>query len=283
MKIWWMDTYPGYMRLQFTNQDDFRKYTWNYFMGESLEESWEPQVMKDEGNGRASDCPGGCRGALYVSERVVQAVKELHVEHVEFLPITYSGTTYYIMNVLNVIDCIDGADSRLNDHVVPDYTDITFIRDAVADQHLFKAYSPGTRKVYNNRIFVSDALKNRIEQLNLVGFQFVEEWDSEFSWQEKETKYEAMVEEVDRSLIQTFDYKKAVYLVEKERMTVYSGKHAMKLDEKGRLASGTLLLDGTYDWFLPLYIPPIYLGLKWGIREERKSFLERLKERIAFR
>ncbi|AJS58556.1 hypothetical protein [Paenibacillus sp. IHBB 10380] len=81
---------------------------------------------------------------------------------------------------------------------------------------------------------------------SIVGCQLVEIWDSEFSWKEKEEKFETICNEVDNSLIKKFDFNKARKFVLKNKgEVVYSGK--------------------------------------WEIKETRKNMFSRLKEGIPFR
>ncbi|WP_426448515.1 hypothetical protein ACP26L_28420 [Paenibacillus sp. S-38] len=98
----------------------------------------------------------------------------------------------------------------------------------------------------------------------------MEIWDSALSWQEKEAQYESMVKEVDQSLLETFSFEKAMKSIEHNQgMVVYSGKWALKTNADKEMLLGELMRDGTYSWMNPLYIPPILLGLTWGLKEKR--------------
>jgi hypothetical protein len=104
-----------------------------------------------------------------------------------------------------------------------------------------------------------------IEINKLKGLDFSEVFDSEFTEekeQEQKRAYEAAVAAIEQNKGQEFSYDHA-----RERVNlgiaVASGKWKMQLDAKGRFLLGELILDLTYQWILPTYIPPILLGCLW--------------------
>jgi len=85
---------------------------------------------------------------------------------------------------------------------------------------------------------------------------------------------------VVRSLVETFDFSSAIKYIKKNKGKIaYSSRWALKTDERNETLLGNLHLDGTYSWTDPIYYPPIFLGLTWGIKEKR-SFFEKLKESL---
>ena len=83
------------------------------------------------------------------------------------------------MNVLNVVDCLDYEKSEFeysprNSNKIIGFKKFAFKFDKVIGHHIFKI--PETLRA---DIFISDELKQKIENSGLKGFKFIEMWDSE--------------------------------------------------------------------------------------------------------
>ncbi|NBC71889.1 hypothetical protein GT003_23070 [Paenibacillus sacheonensis] len=196
--------------------------------------------------------------------------------NVEFLPLKSKDGEFSILNVLNVLDCIDMSASKVKDTIstIYDIEGLALKADIVQGQDIYKVKLPEGNRILP-QIFVSDKLKLIIES-QLEGFQLIDLWDSEFSWQEQEAKFASMCQEVDASLQTTFNFDKAAKHVKKNSGVIaYSGKWAIRADENQDIWLGDLMLDGTYSWMNPIYYPPIILGLTWGIKEKKRSLFMR--------
>jgi hypothetical protein len=105
----------------------------------------------------------------------------------------------------------------------------------------------------------------------MMGLDFSEVFDSEFTEekeQEQKRAYEAAVAAIEENKGQEFSYDHARERVN-QGIAVGSGKWKMQLDGKGRFWLGELILDLTYQWIMPVYIPPILLSYLW--HEDEKS------------
>lgn len=288
MKVWLLDYHPANNTIEFSDYDDYTKVN-------NLLESRNPiicewstcKVQLNEKN-KPADILERFNGALVISRKVKDIFEQNNLENVEFLPLSSSTEVqYFIFRVLTIIDCIDPLNSKVTSYDsnnIASYDEycLSLVKETLQDQHIFRIKLP-QKDVLLPYIYISDELKELLDR-SIVGCQLVEIWDSELSWKEKEEKYETICNEVDKSLLKTFDFGKArKYVLKNKGKLAYSGKWAIKADENNRIWLGDLLLDGSYSWMIPVYYPPILLGLKWGVFERQKSIFSRLKNRIPFR
>ncbi|WP_336773344.1 imm11 family protein [Paenibacillus sp. MMO-58] len=274
MKIWLLDYHPSYNHFKISNMDDYERLTFN---GTPLSEQWKaPEVILHE-NGKPSDIMGCHKGALLINQRAKDVFETtIHTGEAEFLPLEIEGAAYYFMHVLNHVSCIDAENSlikRLNgSNIISEYTEYAFYEELVKPHNIMRVkFHEGDRVV--NYPFVSDHIHEAIINSELKGYQLIEIWDSAFSWQDKQKKFNAMVQQSNLERIKTFNYPTARKYVEKRKITAYSDRWAMRLDDHGRFQLGELLLDGTYSWIYPIFIPPVLLGQVWGIKEQDQSGL----------
>ncbi|TVX91925.1 imm11 family protein [Paenibacillus agilis] len=285
MKVWLLDSDPHYGRMEFVEWDDREKvYDW-VEEGKVLSEDWTPLAVKFDENGEPSDFLANINGALIVSSKTKEVLSQIPGLPIEFLPLQ-SDDSCYIMNVLTVLDCIDYDNSKkYQDTERVDQYSLSLYEEIVSEHDIFRMKAREGEQILGYS-YVSDRLKKLIED-KLVGWQLVEIWDSEFSWQQQEAQHEAMCKAVNDSLIVTFDFGKASKYVEKNKGALaYSGKWALRVDENNDTLLGRLLLDGTYEWSNPIYYPPIILYLTWGIKEKKEkkiSFVSMLKNLISFK
>ena len=282
MKVWWLDSHPVYNTVSFENWEDYEVAGELIRRVEPLTSKWEPYrvILKDKG--QPSDFLAEVRGGLIVSEKVRDVFSQLPELHVEFLPLQ-SIQPYYVMNILTVLEGVDLHRSKKSEHSSPrmtEYEAYAFREDVVCGQDIFRIrLQEGGEPL--REIFVSDRLYMLIEQ-HLTGYQLLEMWDSEFSWEQKEDQFNMLCEKVNKELVETFDFGKAIKYVKRNRGQVaYSGNWALKVDEDHEILLGNLEYDGSYTWIVPLYYPPIILGLIWGIKDKR-SIGDRLKDLVPF-
>lgn len=276
MKVYWLDYHPAFNTIHFNDSQDYEHTREIVKNGKQALQSWHPFSVSLEDNNKPSDFLNSIGGSLIVSARAKELLAAF-TDNIEFLPLS-SDFECYILNVHAVLDCIDAVNSKEKNF---GYAELAFFEDIVEGHDIFRVTLPDNDHILNE-IYVSEQLKEQIEQ-NLKGFQLIEVWDSNFSWKQKEEKFLAMCAEVDQSLAETFDFETAMKFVKNNKgKQSYSGKWSLKVDEDNEILLGQLQLDGTYSWVVPYYLPPIILGLIWGIKEKR-NLLSKLKDSIPFR
>lgn len=128
------------------------------------------------------DCPHLWSGgySLIVSERAKEIINKKYKEYIHFLPLIYTkqNQKFYVLNTLNIIDCIDYNKSELeklmNKYII-DVKKYVFNENAKKSP-IFKIYLDGVIKIST---FVNDEFKNLIEENGLKGFKFTEVFDFE--------------------------------------------------------------------------------------------------------
>lgn len=277
MRIWFLDHHPAFHCIDIQDYDDHERLT---FDGQPLSDRWVPPIVSSELKENPSDFLDCHNGALLLSLRAKELLeKHIHPDEAEFLPLEHEGELYYYMHVLNVVSCIDEENTPEERARNKEFE---FHENLAAPHHIMRVKGNKSNYVVPYP-FVSDYIHNIIIQSELQGYQMVESWDSTYSWKQKEADFQQMVQEVNRSLITTFTYEKAVNYVKQNNMTVYNGKWAMRLNKDGELLLGNLLLDGSYSWMIPMYIPPVLLYEVWGIKDpnRRASLGTRLRKYFA--
>ncbi|MGF7046897.1 hypothetical protein J2T13_001399 [Paenibacillus sp. DS2015] len=211
-------------------------------------------------------------GKPVISERVKEVIAPVVSNETEILPLIHDDLNLHVLNIINVLDCVDWerTDSRrYKDGSWADFNKLVFDLNRIPDNtYMFKIKEVATVTVY-----VTEAFKYLIESNNLKGLDFCEVYDSEFTEekeQEQKLAYEAALAAVDHNKGQEFSYEEAVDRVN-QGAAVASGKWKMQLDDKGRLWLGEIILDLSYQWIMPVYIPPVLLGFQW--HEVEKSVL----------
>lgn len=123
-------------------------------------------------DGNPGDFPSLYIGTPVFSKRAWLALQPLIGDSVEALPILYpDSTTYYTMNVLEIVDCLDVANSEISRNGVTGNVSwihrFSFKRDKLRGKHLFKI--PEAPSLF---VFVSDDFKRIVEEHNLRGLKF---------------------------------------------------------------------------------------------------------------
>lgn len=280
MKIYWLDYHPSFNRVDVEQHVDYEPMIQLLKSEGSVLNEWSPIPATYQDNERPSDFLGTIEGCLIVGARMKELLSDSN-ERFEFLPLECQFQCY-VLKVLSATDCIDVEQSKMKSsgyirNLFDICEEVAFLEEKVKGYDIFRIKPPGEEKAIN-QVFVSEEIKEKIEG-RLAGYQLLEIWDSNFSWQHKESQFKAMCREVDNALVETFDFGKAVKYIEKNKgKQAYSGEWSLKVNDKNETLLGRLQLDGTYSWINPIYYPPIILGLTWGITERNKSFVSRLKE-----
>lgn len=176
MKIWHLIAdVNNYESLTTLNQEDWEKLKLD---GKKLGNSWSPLAVSVIEESKKSDTPGLSSGAPVLSPRAISVLRELIGDVVEELPLVCSSSEYYIINVLDVVDCIDyeKAEFKRFEHSgrIMRFIKYAFKPECVKGKHIFKIIDELVR-----RPFVSDEFRNRVIESGLVGFKFELVWDSE--------------------------------------------------------------------------------------------------------
>ncbi|WP_138754386.1 imm11 family protein [Paenibacillus sinopodophylli] len=273
MKIWWLDYHPAYDTVDLEDYEEAMAIRERISGIASLSQEWTSFKAVLDRKNKHADIVGQFGGALTVTRRAMEVLSELPDLPVEFLPLNCPDGDYFVMNVLNGLDAVDPSNSkeyRTGSGRLSRYDELALRQDVVQGHDLFRIRMHEGDTVIPN-IYISDRLKAIVEA-NLEGYQLIEIWDSEFSWQEKEAKYNAMCKEVDNSLQLTFPFGKAIKFVQKNKgQLALSGKWALKAREDNEILLGSLNLDGTYAWINPAFYPPIILYMVWGVVEKPKK------------
>lgn len=285
MKVWLLDYDPFSNHIEFVDYEDKESISEFTSQAKKLQGSLKNCELKWKDNNRPADFLASISGALVISGKAKELFAQYPNLNIELLPLNPSMDCY-IINALTVLDCVNGEESLAEraggrpDGRVLRYKEMTLYEDLVKGHDMFriKMHEGGLIQPY---LYVSDQLKDWIEA-HLTGYQLIDIWDSEFSWQQQAAKYESMIREVDSCLAETFNFDKASKYVGRNIGSItYSGKWAMKMDSNKEIWIGSLTLDGTYEWNNSSFFPPVLVDLTWGIKEKR-TFSSRLRELNPF-
>ena len=138
----------------------------------------QPERLEPEKGLPLSDAPGFYSHIPVFSERAVLVLKKYIDNNAEILTARYNEKNYYIINVTNVLNCINFEESEYK--TFPDgkrimvFEKYAFIKEKVIDQDLFKV-----REETVKRPFVSDAFRESVINNRLTGFSFELVWECE--------------------------------------------------------------------------------------------------------
>lgn len=103
------------------------------------------------------------------SERALAAVSPLLGDRVEALPFAVEGQSLYLINVLDVVDCLDAEQSTICRNIATGHIEsvvrYTFHPERVAGHHLFRI--PQTAEL---EVLVSSAFRDAVRANELTGF-----------------------------------------------------------------------------------------------------------------
>ncbi|WP_228469066.1 suppressor of fused domain protein [Paenibacillus sp. JNUCC31] len=151
--------------------------------GNSLAKLWEEIDLRMHSEGESADIYSIASHLtdLVLKEHAADVLSDLLVDKVELLPVCYNNDKYYVVNVLNILDCIDLGNSIADKY--GGFDKVEFIEDKVTRQHIFKTlsydYQIQNDPIISVETYVSDEFKQRVEKLGLKGFYFRLAWSSE--------------------------------------------------------------------------------------------------------
>ncbi len=176
MKIWILDCDVNkYENLKW--REEFNLSVIQSFNGQKIN-NWNPIKVERMYNREFSNTPGFSPHIPVFDEKAKNALKNILNNKVEFLPLDCENNSFFAVNVINILDCID-----YNKSVYKTFSDrkrimrfikYSFIEKKINAQHIFKIIDEPLK-----RPFVSDEFKNIVEENNLTGFIFKLAWDSE--------------------------------------------------------------------------------------------------------
>lgn len=183
MKIWRVDkNVDDYSGFYLKNEDDKNILEEKLDKGDLVSNWNELEVEVHEADKPIGDCPHLWSGgySLIVSERGKEIISNNYKNYIQFLSLNYSqeNQKFYVLNNLNIIDCVDYNKSELeilmNKYIV-DVKKYVFNENA-KKAPIFKIYLDGVIKIST---FVNNDFKNLIEDSRLEGFKFTEVFDFE--------------------------------------------------------------------------------------------------------
>ncbi|OPH60462.1 hypothetical protein BC351_18410 [Paenibacillus ferrarius] len=145
--------------------------------GKPLIQEWSPIELKlfDEPQKLRSDIPYFV-GAPVFSKKAVELLGSLINNSVEILPIKFDREEYYIINVVNLLNCIDFEKSevvKFRSGRIMKFKKYEFIADVVSNEHIFKI-----AEMPQHSVFVSEEFRNVVLASNLSGILFEEVWSN---------------------------------------------------------------------------------------------------------
>ncbi len=238
--------------------------------GRSLIDSWKPISVEIEGGKRKKkDFAVFLLKAPVVNHKTKALLEPFLGDQVEFLLLDYhpsdpkDDTTFYICNVLNIVDCVDEEKSfrkYSKRGTFIDYDKIVFderIFDMEAELKIFKVSD-----ISNKICFATDQFKEFLESHSISGPKFKLIWDSEVDYEQVESAYNETILSINADPQLTLTWAEVLELLDQGKSAI-SDRWKIKYNNDKELLLGTLNNDLTYEFVQPLYIPPILIDLKW--------------------
>jgi hypothetical protein len=148
------------------------------FNGSSKKAQWIPITVKKMEDKELSNAPGFYSHIPVFDKITLEVVNNLIKDSTEVLPLICSEGEFYIINVIEVLDCIDYDKSEFKTYRdgkrIMRFIKYEFIKNVVDGKHIFKIVDEPLR-----RPFVSEEFRQKVIDYNLKGFKFELAWDSE--------------------------------------------------------------------------------------------------------
>ncbi|WP_340015436.1 DUF1629 domain-containing protein [Paenibacillus sp. FSL K6-1318] len=261
MKIYRLSGHPKSMDI---NLEDSEHLLNSDFNGNPLREDWEPAKVVTVHKRLYQDFPDFTLGKLIVTDEVKEIMASSLQTQVEFLKLIHDSLDLYVVNVINILDCVDwqrtdvmytskGRFSRFNTI----FFDLSKIPSGTS---IFKL-----KETASHQIYVTHEFKKSVEQYKFKGLDFTMVFDSDFDKDQEDRQkqeYENMLVEIERNKGEEYTYVDARELVDRGE-AMASGQWKMQLNRQGQFLLGELLKDVSYQWMIPAYIPPVLLLKSW--------------------
>jgi hypothetical protein len=105
--------------------------------------------------------------AVCITQRMYDILYPLIKNDAEFLPLQSDEGVYYLLNVTNIVDCIDREKSICTltpNGLVLDYEDLVFDTEKIKDLYIFRVPD------FPYQVFLTENLKTEIEDFEEVSF-----------------------------------------------------------------------------------------------------------------
>ncbi|MDM5186259.1 suppressor of fused domain protein [Bacillus sp. DX4.1] len=178
MKIWSIGNRLESDQLEcYSEQDEelFKK----GLRGISLLDVWTPVEMVSSDHGEQTDLLNDMPPIF--TKEAIETVYDLIKEKVQVLPLVHDNYDCYLINVINVLDCIDYNHAKPNNH--GGFKEYSFNIEKVQGEHIFRTanmrHDLGDFPIVSVETFVSDEFKKRVTNSGLKGFDFDLVWTSD--------------------------------------------------------------------------------------------------------
>ena len=150
------------------------------FDGRSLLNGWKklPLVQIDEEQNTLPLADAVCSDACFlISEKAKQIIAEVVSDEVEFLPYDFCGITYYLINPMTILPCLNRAESKLlfsrnNYDRILIVKEFCLIESVIEGHQMFRMQDCPLKGP-----FVTDAVVESIRNAKLTGFAFELVWE----------------------------------------------------------------------------------------------------------
>ncbi|MFX3648362.1 MAG: imm11 family protein [Paenibacillus sp.] len=242
------------------------------FNGNSKGKIWTPTKVKTLYKKKYSDFPRLIIGKPIMKKNVKEVFEDHISKEVELLPLIHDELELYVVNVTNILECVDWNRSDVRSYSDGDFAGfnkLVFDFSKIPNNtYMFKIKETATVEV-----FVTDLFKEVVDEHKFKGLNFSVVYDSDFTEEKEEEQqqlYDAVLEEIERNKGQEYTYDAARELVDQGE-TMSSGPWKMRLDDQRQLWLGQLLKDLSYQWLMPAYIPPVLLLKSWHVVDRIKE------------
>lgn len=119
-------------------------------------------------------------GTMLFSEKAKICLEDLVNNCVEFIQIKYKERVMYIVNIVAIIDAVNYKNAvfrKLDTGLIVGLNKYSFITNKIKGDNIFKVIL--NDRIFTTEIFVTSEFKTKVEENKLLGFKFVEVWDSE--------------------------------------------------------------------------------------------------------
>jgi len=234
------------------------------FKGESKCDEWWPIKLDTLEQNTYSDFPHYIIGKPILSEKV-KCILELYIkDEVELLSLIHAEQSIYMVNVINILDCVDWKRSDVSwfeEEYFLGFNKLVFNFTKIpSNTYIFKI-----KETAETCVYITESFKELVENNHLQGLDFSVVYDSEFTEEkelEQQQNYEAALLGIENTKGPEFSYEEAEKKVDQNK-AVASGKWRMQMDDEGKFWLGNLTLELKYQWVRPVYIPPILLEYQW--------------------
>jgi hypothetical protein len=166
----------NYVNLTLVNKNEWDRFLECSFDGRKHSENWSPFAVKAIEVKNDSDFPSLSPGVPVLTDQAITILEQYLQGNTEILNLKSRVGNYSIINVTNVIDCIDYDKSDFkrfkSSGEIMKFFKYCFIADKIAGAHIFKITD-----LPHGYVFVSDDFKTKVEQSGLVGYEFIKVWE----------------------------------------------------------------------------------------------------------